>query len=349
MFLLFAFFATTFANFEVQKKFEQFKKDHGRSYESLEEERFRLSIFVQNLEQATLLNANPNDGAEYGITKFMDLTEEEFKARLGYKKSNVTTPGTLPKWDGKTCYTCKRFPNLEQIPAQLDWTSLGAVNKVKDQGQCGSCWTFSTVVGVEGAWFMAGNDLLSLSEEEIVQCDDNKDDQGCQGGEMTLAYQYVMKNGGLNSERAYPYTSGGGTDGHCNKIAEKKSVASIDGAYYISSRAQKDVNETYIMQALAQVGPLSIGINANHLQTYVKGVLSPDLCLQKLDHGVAMVGYGVGRDNTNYWKVRNSWGSDWGEEGYFRIARGSNTCGIADDVSVGYVTPKADAQLEVVA
>lgn len=312
-----------------------FKKDFNKTYETVREESFRLSVFVQNLKRAEDFNSDPNDKAEYGVTKFMDLTEKEFKAMLGYEKSHVMADA-LPKWDGKTCYSCKKFPNLADIPASLDWTRLGAVNPIKDQGQCGSCWAFSTVVGVEGAWFMAGNDLASLSEEEIVQCDNADGNQGCNGGEMTLAFQWVMKHG-LNSERAYPYTSGTGTTGRCDSAKEQKSVANIDGAYYISSRDQKDVNETFIINALAQVGPLSIGINANHLQTYVKGVLSPSVCLQRLDHGVAMVGYGVDRDNTYYWKVRNSWGKSWGEEGYFRISRGDNTCGIADDVSVGYI------------
>jgi len=324
------------ASFEEQ--FEAFKTEYGITYESKEAEALRLNIFIDNLKRADELNRDPQDTAEYGVTRFMDLTTAEFSEKyLGYTPNNNVS-ASLPKWDGTTCLSCSRFPNLADIPAQVDWTKLGAVNPIKDQAQCGSCWAFSTVVGVEGAWFMAGNDLESLSEEEIVQCDYRTGDgnQGCQGGDMETAYQWVIKNGGLNSERAYPYTSGTGSTGTCSTSKSAKSVASIDGAYYVSK--QGDVDEDLILNATAQIGPLSVGINAQHLQTYHRGVMNPSLCLPRLDHGVAIVGYGKDLDS-EYWKVRNSWGKIWGEEGYFRIVRGQNKCGIADDVSVGFVTP----------
>jgi len=334
LFLLFALASSLTLN----EQWKEFRTTFNRVYTSTDEEALRLNIFKSNMAWATQLNSDTRDGAEYGVTRFADLTPEEFQAKFtGYRVSNISeSVGALKKWNGD-CFACKQYPETKgPIPDAVDWVTKGAVVGVKDQAQCGSCWAFSTVGGIEGAWHMAGNDLTSLSEEEIVSCDTGGTDQGCQGGEMTSAYPWVIKNGGLNSEKAYPYAAGSGDAPKCNKKKENVTVAHIDDAFYISNK--RDTNETAVMEAVARVGPLSIGINAGHLQVYRRGILNPWICLPKLDHGVLMVGFGID-DGKDYWKIKNSWGESWGEDGYFRIIRGKNKCGCVDDVSVGYTAP----------
>merc|ERR1711865_72187 len=203
-----------------------------------------------------------------------------------------------------------------------DWRDHGAVNAIKDQGQCGSCWAFSTVANIEGVGMVETGKLLDLSEQQLVDCDTQ--DGGCQGGLPSTAFQYMIDQGmGLEGESAYPYTASDGTC-HSSKSLEKA---------FITGWLQTSTDETQIAAALQQYGPLSIGINAANFQFYTGGVSSPFLCNPRaLDHGVAIVGFGTdGRKD--YWTIRNSWGSSWGEDGYIRIARGKGTCGLNTDVT----------------
>merc|ERR1712038_213035 len=187
-----------------------------------------------------------------------------------------------------------------------------------------------------GAWYMAGNDLISLSNKEIIQCDYETGDgnKGCQGGTSSRAYLWVIQHGGLNSWDAYPYTSIHTFEtGTCNETKASVNVASIDGVMWVSEH--HSVDEHLAKHATAMVGPLTVAVNATFLQTYKSGILDPSDCVDHPDHVVAIVGYGD-QHGKKYWKVKNSWGTKWGEEGYFRIARGSNMCGIMNDVVVGY-------------
>merc|ERR1712083_1121866 len=195
----------------------------------------------------------------------------------------------------------------------FDWRQKGAVNAVKDQKQCGSCWAFSTVANIEGVNFVKTQKLLSLSEQELVDCD-KKSDQGCQGGLPSNAFQFLISSKtGLEAESKYPYTA---RDGSC--------------------RVQK-------ADELVQYGPLSIGINAGPMQWYRGGIADPwsILCNPKsLDHGVAIVGFGS--ESKPYWVIRNSWGASWGEEGYYRIVRGQGKCGLNTDVTTAVIGSNAD-------
>jgi cathepsin F len=207
------------------------------------------------------------------------------------------------------------------LPEDFDWRHKGAVNPVKNQAQCGSCWAFATVANIEGAGFVSTGKLVSLSEQELVDCDKATGDQGCGGGLPSNAFKDMVQHKfGLELEKAYPYEA---RNGKC-QAASSQEVSFISGWKPIST------DEDQIAAALMQYGPLAIGINAGPMQFYSGGISKPWKILcnpKKLDHGVAIVGFGV-QDSTKYWTIRNSWGATWGEQGYYRIVRGTGACGL---------------------
>jgi len=315
---------------------DAFKTKYAKTYASKEEEYKRFDIFAANLKQADSDNAALGQVHELhktqGVTKFMDLTEDEFKVMYLTRKTGSTFAdmnGVLPEFNGE-CTACKRFPEhaelLKDPPASFDWTAKGAVTPVKDQGQCGSCWAFGTTGDIEGTWFLAGNKLTSLSEQELVSCDKGTD-QGCNGGLQEDAFKYIIKNG-VTSEKNYPYTSGSGKSGLCKKEKESPVAAKITSWNQVSKGG---TGEDKIMTALIAQGPITIGINASPMQKYTGGINNPFLCLKsRVDHAVLIVGYGTDK-GVDYWKIKNSWAADWGEDGYYRIVRGKNKCGLAQD------------------
>jgi C1A family cysteine protease len=209
---------------------------------------------------------------------------------------------------------------------------------VKNQQQCGSCWAFSSTGALEGAFKIAGNALTSLSEEDLVQCN-SVTDSGCQGGLMDNAFNWVQQNG-ICSESAYPYTSGGGVTGTCKKGCS--TVMTITGHTDVPSR-----NEAALKQAVSQQ-PVSVAIEADKsaFQLYSGGILDNSACGTNLDHGVLVVGYGT--EGKDYWKVKNSWGASWGEQGYIRMVRNKNQCGISQQPSYPTGAKKAAAESVVV-
>ncbi|XP_048259519.1 uncharacterized protein LOC124131860 isoform X1 [Haliotis rufescens] len=292
--------------------FKDFTIKHGKVYDTVEEEVKRFAIFCENMKIARQLNKIEQGTAVYGATKFADLTQKEFKQKYLSK----TTWDKIPNHGASTMYRAK-IPR-GATPKAFDWRDHGAVTPVKNQGQCGSCWAFSTTGNIEGQWQIKNKRLISLSEQELVDCD--KLDEGCNGGLPSNAYMSIMKLGGLETEGDYKY------DGEDEKCAFNKSevVVKINGAVNISS------NEDDMASWLAQNGPISIGINANAMQFYFGGISHPwsIFCNPKsLDHGVLIVGYGV-EGSEPYWIVKNSWGPDWGEKGYYRVYRGGGVCGL---------------------
>jgi len=291
---------------QVQDMFTAYMKQYAKKY-AHDEFSGRYSVFKNNVQ---LIREHNLSGAEWtmGLNEFADLTFDEFRSKyFGYRHVEM---GHL------------RGQNEHQIvsaaPTSIDWRNSGAVTGVKDQGMCGSCWAFSTTGSVEGAWVIAGHPLVSLSEQQLVDCATAEGNMGCNGGLMDYAFQYIIDNKGICSEASYPYT---GVDGTCKKTCT--NVVTISGFTDVASG-----NEASLLNAVGTVGPVSIAIEADQsgFQFYSGGVFS-GTCGTNLDHGVLAVGYGT-TGTQDYWIVKNSWGASWGESGYIRMIRNKNQCGL---------------------
>jgi len=220
-------------------------------------------------------------------------------------------------------------------PASLDWSATGATTAVKDQGDCGSCWAYSATQGIESGLFMSTGKIMDLSEQQIISCD--KTDGGCDGGDLPTAFDYVKSNGGIDTMQDYKDTSAGSAkNGQCNKNKQRKKVVKITGSKYAvppcESGKCNNQKESDMMAALKAHGPLSVCVNANDWDSYSHGIYKPTCSgnYNDLDHCVQLVGYDT-TGSQSYWKVRNSWASDWGEDGFIRLRMGENACGIADE------------------
>jgi len=213
---------------------------------------------------------------------------------------------------------------LTAVPTAMDWREKGAVTPIKDQQQCGSCWAFSATEGVESAWFLSKGTLPVLSPQQIVSCDDQ--DDGCNGGDLPTAFAYVQQYGQEDNTH-YPYTSGGGDTGQC-KYNKNYVVSKISGFKY----ATQSRNETAMQVAMVSNGPLSICVDAETWQFYTGGIIKNN-CDDDLDHCVQLVGWNQNSANVPYWIVRNSWGADWGIQGYLWVERNHDLCGIADEAT----------------
>jgi len=305
------------------KQFEDFKAKYNKKYADAKEETKRFEIFVENLKRSKLMNEEAGETI-YGVTKFSDLSKEEFK----HYYLNYRSGSAVHKFNSD-----KRNADLSvyigaPLPASFDWRDHGAVTPIKNQGQCGSCWAFSAVEAVESSWFLANHTLIELSPQQVVSCDDV--DQGCNGGDTPTAYAYIIKAGGLELNSIYPYRSGGsGENGPCD-FKKADVVASITTWHYITKSPQ--ANETAMEVAIANIAPLSICVDAATWQNYGGGIIRSN-CGQALDHCVMVTGYNTSSAGVNYWIVRNSWGTDWGIAGYLYVERGKNLCGIADEVT----------------
>ncbi|KAJ8943318.1 hypothetical protein NQ318_004759 [Aromia moschata] len=296
-----------------EELWSEFKKNHGREYRNLREEQVRFSIFQQKLRKIETHNARYDKGEEtyyLGINQFSDLTQEEFKARLNYaSKPNIP-------------YSKVHKASGVKAASEVNWVSQGAVVGVKDQGNCGSCWAFSTTGSLEGQYAIKYGSQVSLSEQNLMDCSTDYGNAACDGGWMIAGFSYV-KDQGIETESDYPYTAQSGTS--CS-FSSSLSVLTISDWTVVNSG-----DEYSLQDAVANHGPISVAINADYFDDYAGGVYNGE-CSQEMDHGVLAVGYGT-ENGLDYWLIKNSWGAEWGESGYLKLARNQNLCGVANDAS----------------
>jgi len=295
--------------------FETFLQTYSKQYDGAEKA-YRHSVFMSNLEEIKAINAQQSSWTA-GVNRFSDLTWEEFQARvlMAPQDCSATHTGT---------YGRPRRPR----PFCVDWEKKGKLGPIKNQGHCGSCWTFSTTGALEAHHFMKYGNRVNLSEQQLVDCAGDFNNHGCNGGLPSQAFEYIMYNGGLDSEDAYPYK---GVDGQC-AYASEGVAAKVAGVVNITS-----FDEAAIEDAVAFHGPVSIAYQVSpDFRLYKSGIYNGTCASdqQSVNHAVVAVGYGrEGLFGTKYWRVRNSWGPTWGEDGHFRILRGVNKCGLSDCAS----------------
>jgi len=321
----------------ILDSFQAFKQKFNRVYESSDEEEYRRKVFNENMALVTAENAK---GKSYtlGVTDFADITFDEFKQRyLG---------GFIPQQTNRTLGTFQAPVDFIEPADGVDWSTKGAVTPVKNQAHCGSCWSFSTTGALEGAAFIAGRKLVSLSEQNILDCD--KGGHKCQGGSMEQAFGWVETNG-ICSEDSDSYKCADQSSTECRTSKCPSSCTKVLKAGDVSGYTQVGHDEKALEAAVTKQ-PVSVAIEADQqaFQHYTGGVLTSEACGENLDHGVLAVGFGT--DNgQKYWKVKNSWGTVFGEQGYIRIAKGSSEsggeCGIRKDAS--YPTVKASGEVVV--
>jgi len=296
---------------DYRQEFKSFARKYNKSY-SHEEVQVRFSNFKNNLDLIESHNAK-NLSFTLGMNKFGDLSLAEFKQYyLGLNAPVVGTPSTVHYFD------------TVGIPDSVDWTTKGAVTPIKNQGQCGSCWAFSSTGALEGLHKIKKGTLLSFSEQQLVDCSGSYGNNGCDGGLMDDAFRYVEAKG-IEEEGAYPYKA---VDETCHyREADVKFKNS--GHHDVATR-----HEPQLTAAIASQ-PISVAIEADSsaFQLYKSGIFNDPGCGSKLDHGVLAVGYGSVGSN-HFYKVKNSWGADWGEQGYIRMHRNTvdgtdGMCGIA--------------------
>jgi len=305
---------------DYQKQWADFLKDNEKNYLSQTQHDERYEIFKDNIDKINTHNAKKLSW-QMGVTPFADLTEEEFKEQIvgGCTLAERKNDDNVIYFDEET---------MASNPTSVNWVTEGKITPVKNQGQCGSCWAFSTTGAIEGRVAIKTGVLTSLSEQELVDCAGSEGNNGCRGGLMDYGFEYVEKEGGLCTEEDFPYDAKTEIR-QCNVMRSKCQHYDPISSHVDVKQDSSDDLET----ALAQ-GPVSVAIEADQsaFQLYRSGVLT-GRCGTKLDHGVLAVGYS-NEGSQHYWIVKNSWGSNWGENGYIRLCkdcgvnRGAGQCGI---------------------
>lgn len=305
-------------------RFEDYELEFHKFYENREEREFRRNIVESRLEEIRKHNADPTKSWKNGVNQFTDKTDEEFKRVLGVRKELLYQSRAA---DANRMQQETPKEKLSSLPASVDWRNSSILTPVKDQGDCGSCWSFASAQSIETYWAMATGQLAVLSEQNILSCTANPQScggtGGCAGATAELAFQTVMQSG-LASEWTYPYLSYRGKDFKCQfSPADTPAVANITNYVKLPTNQYSP-----LMSAVANVGPIAISVDASAWGPYEEGIFNG--CNQTnpdIDHAVQLVGYGS-ESGTDYWIVRNSWAPSWGEDGYIRIYRTSaQQCG----------------------
>ncbi|MBN3317164.1 CATL1 protein, partial [Atractosteus spatula] len=310
---------------ELNSAWNAWKSLHGRQYRE-DEEGYRRKVWEDNLrfiEQHNLEHSQGNHSYTLGMNHFGDLTQQEFNELMtGFSPDESLEDTPVSNWT----------ISHRRRPREVDWRNKGYVTKVKNQGACGSCWAFSAVGALEGQHFRKTGKLVSLSEQNLVDCTKNKKyiNYGCRGGLMDRAFKYIKDNKGIASDKSYPYTAK--DNGGCRYKPGQKA-ASCRGFRWVPHR-----NERALRDAVAFIGPISVALDAGRrtFQFYRSGIYYDIKCSKTINHAVLAVGYGVSffksahRCPTKFWILKNSWGRQWGDKGYIRLARNyGNHCGIA--------------------
>lgn len=298
---------------EYAEKFDEWMVTHDKKYFDKNEYNMRLQIFIDNLLYIEEKNMK-GLSYELGLNAFSDLTFEEFKSTY-----LITTPQNCSA-------TNKKRRPLEgvDLPVSIDWRTKGVITPVKNQGSCGSCWTFSTTGCLEAHHAIRTGKLISLSEQQLVDCAQAFKNHGCKGGLPSQAFEYIRYNKGLESEEDYPYRA---HDETCH-FEISKVAATVRDVFNITMD-----DEEGIVEAVGTVGPVSIAYQVvKDFMHYKSGIYSSTECHNSPDdvnHAVLAVGYNVAHTGEKYWIVKNSWGTKFGMNGYFWIERGKNMCGLA--------------------
>lgn len=306
----------------ARAKFDKFVHEHGRKYDSVAEHERRFAIFKENLDIIAKHNTEGHSW-KMGINKFTDMTDAEYQAGLTY--ITPATPGEFSP------YTPKSKMALEDLPAEVDWRTKGALTPVKDQGSCGSCWAFATAAMVESYAYLTNQTLVQLSTQQVTSCTPNELMCGGLGGCMGNIVQYGLlytQLFGLVKESEYPYVSGhSGQSEQCIYDPKGTPPSATVMGYELLPRN----NYEAVMNHLATVGPLAVGMDASNWGRYDSGVFNGcdfDSNIG-INHAIQLVGYGTDATEGDYWIVRNSWGPGWGEDGFIRMARNNPArCGV---------------------
>ena len=320
---------------------------YNKNYADEKTRAHRFGVFKENMKLAGDLNDASSNGVKHGANnKFFDMSHEEFKSKVLMTKKSGSRPrqGSL---------TLNSTTVSSGIPSSWDWRDRGAVTSVKDQGMAGTCWAFGAIGNIEGQLAIHQNNLVDLSVEQVADCAAGNA-CGVWGGEASDAFEYIINTGGIQTWDDYPYCL---LDGQCSpclapgydvdscgvqprhcKLEESCHFDSSKAVATLTSWVSLSQNENELAAQLVQNGPISVGLDADHLHTYSEGIVGTNYCSadpEDGNHEVLIVGYGStaseeGGPEIPYWIAKNSWGADWGEDGYFRILRGNNACGIAN-------------------
>jgi len=315
--------------------FEDYKIEFGKEYADASENLVRRAIFEKNL--ARILHHNrQNSTWKAGVNYLTDRTSDELLALRGYRgamKYDSRVSSRRSTLQAPVPRHIRHTP-LADLPTSVDWRLKGAVTPVKDQGRCGSCWTFAATETVESSWFLKTGQLLDLSEQQVASCTPNPHScggtGGCEGGTPEVAFQGIIDFGGHASEYTYPYVSWNGTDYQCRLNGSDPYFHFVPAARLSSYVTLPANDQNALMTAVASIGPIAISVDASAWSHYEGGVFSGcDMNNPDIDHNVQLVGYGTDASLGPYWLVRNSWTATWGESGYIRIARPDTPmCGV---------------------
>ncbi|XP_063172873.1 cathepsin S-like [Candoia aspera] len=303
---------------KLNKYWELWKKKYGKEYQNKNQEDQRRMNWEKNIQFISLHNLEYSLGLhsyELGMNHLGDMTSEEVTLRLTGLK--------IPSWWNQNSTSHKSTLDAGSIPASIDWREKGSVTSVKNQYACGACWAFSAVGALEAQLKSKTGKLVSLSPQNLVDCSSFYGNHGCNGGYMPAAFQYIIDNKGINSETYYPYTA---KDGLCRYNPAARAATCSQYVLLPSG------NETFLKDAVARIGPVSVAIDANQptFFLYKQGIYNDPRCTARhLNHAVLVVGYGT-ENGMDYWLLKNSWGTTFGNKGYIKVARNQgNRCGVA--------------------